>query len=111
MGDVTWTYGHALAHAMRLGGWLKRADFDFFFQVVEQQVQAEEPAGDQLLEAQLTEHLTHPNIVITHKTVSRARAVTPTNPPGLVWGTFLCCQLVHSLTCLMLATQPIQPLI
>lgn len=46
-----------------------------WLQVVEQQVQGEEPAGAELVEARLTNLLIHPNIVITHKTISRTREV------------------------------------
>ncbi|DBA81747.1 hypothetical protein WJX77_001163 [Trebouxia sp. C0004] len=41
--------------------------------VVEQQVPGEEPVHNHLCEAQLTDRLTHPNIAITHKTISRTR--------------------------------------
>ena len=44
-------------------------------QVVEQQVSGEEPVHSHLSEAQLTDRLIHPNIVITHKTISRTRTV------------------------------------
>ncbi len=44
-------------------------------QVVEQQVAGEEPVYSKLCEAQLTDRLIHPNIAITHKTISRTRTV------------------------------------
>jgi len=44
-------------------------------QVVEQQVPGEEPVHSHLCEAQLTDRLIHPNIAITHKTISRSKTV------------------------------------
>lgn len=44
-------------------------------QVVEQQVAGEEPVHSRLSEAQLSDGLIHPNVAITHKTISRTRTV------------------------------------
>ena len=49
-------------------------------QVVEQQVQEE--GTPQLAEAHLTAGLSHPNIVLTHKAVSRTRTVRC--PPAII---------------------------